>query len=107
MKAQIPWLRVFVEGVVIVGSILLAFGLQAWWDESQERGEERALLQEIRTTLSEDLDGTTEGSDTIRWANEGLQSLIKGLEAGEDLTSVDPDHQQSMRAIGRFVVLKP
>ncbi len=25
MKAQIPWLRVFVEGVVIVGSILLAF----------------------------------------------------------------------------------
>ena len=28
MKPQIPWLRVFVEGVVIVGSILLAFGLQ-------------------------------------------------------------------------------
>ncbi len=27
---QIPWLRVFVEGVVIVGSILLAFKLQAW-----------------------------------------------------------------------------
>ena len=24
--SQIPWLRVFVEGVVIVGSILLAFG---------------------------------------------------------------------------------
>ncbi len=31
MKAQIPWLRVFVEGMVIVGSILLAFGL-AWRD---------------------------------------------------------------------------
>jgi hypothetical protein len=29
LKAQIPWLRVFVEGVVIVGSILLAFGIQA------------------------------------------------------------------------------
>ena len=26
MTRQIPWLRVFVEGVVIVGSILLAFG---------------------------------------------------------------------------------
>ena len=25
MTRQIPWLRVFVEGVVIVGSILLAF----------------------------------------------------------------------------------
>ncbi len=29
----IPWLRVFVEGVVIVGSILLAFGIQAWSSE--------------------------------------------------------------------------
>ena len=27
LKPQIPWLRVFVEGVVIVGSILLALGL--------------------------------------------------------------------------------
>jgi len=27
LKAQIPWLRVFVEGVVIVASILLAFGI--------------------------------------------------------------------------------
>ncbi len=27
LSRQIPWLRVFVEGVVIVGSILLAFGI--------------------------------------------------------------------------------
>ena len=27
MTRQIPWLRVFVEGVVIVVSILLAFGI--------------------------------------------------------------------------------
>ncbi len=33
MTKQIPWRRVFVEGVVIVGSILLAFGIQAWWDD--------------------------------------------------------------------------
>jgi len=42
LKAQIPWLRVFVEGVVIVVSILLAFGLQAWWDRVQEA--ERLIL---------------------------------------------------------------
>ncbi len=33
---QIPWLRVFVEGVVIVGSILMAFGIDAWWEGKQE-----------------------------------------------------------------------
>ena len=32
MTRQIPWLRVFVEGVVIVGTILLAFGIDAVWE---------------------------------------------------------------------------
>ncbi len=31
MTRQIPWLRVFAEGVVIVVSVLLAFGIDAWW----------------------------------------------------------------------------
>ncbi len=37
MTRQIRWLRVLVEGVVIVGSILLAFGIQAWWDGRQKQ----------------------------------------------------------------------
>ena len=35
LKAQIPWLRVVVEGVVIVGSILLAFGIECCVDMSR------------------------------------------------------------------------
>ncbi len=50
MKPQIPWLRVFVEGVVIVGSILLAFGSEAWWDESQERALEHGAPEMNRRT---------------------------------------------------------
>ena len=37
MTSQVPWLRVFVEGVVIVGSILLAFGIDAWWERLGQR----------------------------------------------------------------------
>ncbi len=48
MKPQIPWLRVFVEGVVIVGSILLAFGIEAWWDERQERADEQLTLAALQ-----------------------------------------------------------
>ena len=44
---QIPWLRVFVEGVVIVGSIRLAFGIQAWWDERGASAASRQLLQDL------------------------------------------------------------
>ena len=35
------------EGVVIVVSILLAFGLQAWWDASRERAEGRQALEAL------------------------------------------------------------
>ncbi len=45
---KVPWLRVFVEGAVIVGSILLAFGIDAWWEERQERKEERVALEALR-----------------------------------------------------------
>ncbi len=64
MKAQIPWLRVFVEGVVIVGSILLAFGLQAWWGERQERRAEQELLLNLQGEFSANLaslEGTAGG----------------------------------------------
>ena len=37
MSRPIPWLRVFAEGAVIVVSILLAFGIDAWWEGRQER----------------------------------------------------------------------
>ena len=44
---QIPWARVLVEGVVIVASILLAFGIDAWWEQRQDREEERRILQAL------------------------------------------------------------
>lgn len=39
--------KLFREGVVIVASILLAFAIDAWWDERKERVEEREILAEI------------------------------------------------------------
>jgi hypothetical protein len=46
------WRRASVEGVVIVGSILLAFGVQAWWDVTQERAEEQAILQRLEVEFA-------------------------------------------------------
>ena len=49
---QVPWLRVTVEGVVIVASILLAFVIDASWDERQATDEEAeivaAVVQDLR-----------------------------------------------------------
>ena len=53
MNRQIPWLRVFVEGVVIVGSILMAFGIEAGWDQRNQRLELRLELQNVAQELAE------------------------------------------------------
>jgi hypothetical protein len=47
MSRQFPSLRVLAEGVVIVGSILLAFGIDAWWEGRQERQAERVYVARI------------------------------------------------------------
>jgi hypothetical protein len=49
---QIPWLRVFVEGAVIVGSILLAFGIDAAWDGREQEQRRAALLAAIGSDMA-------------------------------------------------------
>jgi len=45
---RVPWLRLFTEGVVVVASILLAFGIDTYWSERKEANEEREVLIDLR-----------------------------------------------------------
>jgi hypothetical protein len=67
LARSIPWPRIIAEGVAIVVSILLAFGIQAWWEGAQNRGQEREILagleddfeanlNEIRRVIDEHLE---------------------------------------------------
>jgi hypothetical protein len=46
-------LRVLVDGTVIVASILLAFGIDRWWDAWQEARAEQDYVERISADLSE------------------------------------------------------
>lgn len=46
------WLRYVAEGTAIMISILLAFGIEAWWQERGERLEEREVLRGLATEFS-------------------------------------------------------
>ena len=76
MSKQIPWLRVFVEGVVIVGSILLAFGIQAWWDESQERAEEQRVLLSLLTEFSAKAEALDMAAGNHEWVLAAAAELL-------------------------------
>jgi len=99
LKPQIPWLRVFVEGVVIVGSILLAFGLQAWWDESRERVEEQQILQGLQEEFRQHQayvsrrleinEGTRRGIETLqRFSGDSVRDSAGGVEVVEAIRSI-------------------
>jgi hypothetical protein len=64
---NVSFARVAVEAFVIVVSILLAFGIDAWWDGRTQRRLEEDYLQALRVELrnahaeiSDDLDGQEE-----------------------------------------------
>lgn len=48
---RIPWSRVAVEGSAIVASILLAFAIDAWWDDRKERASDIVHLQGVLEEL--------------------------------------------------------
>jgi len=75
MTRQIPWLRVFVEGVVIVGSILLAFGLQAWWEGRGEAETQRTVLSALRS----DFDSVAVDLERVRSSHQRFQAAAERL----------------------------
>ena len=50
---QIPWKRLIAEAAAIVLSILLAFGIDAWWDLRAQEEDARGYLEAIQTELKE------------------------------------------------------
>jgi hypothetical protein len=45
---EIPWPRILAEGTAVVVGILLAFSIDAWWDERKERAEEQEVLRALK-----------------------------------------------------------
>lgn len=48
---KINWARIGAESVAIVASILLAFAIDAWWDESRDRKDAKVLLASLHGEL--------------------------------------------------------
>ena len=69
---KIPWKRLSVEAAAIVGSILLAFAIDAWWAERLERITEREVL----SRLYDEFSSNRERLDT--WVSvDGFMQRIK------------------------------
>jgi hypothetical protein len=73
---EIPWKRIFVEATAIVASILLAFAIDAWWQNRTDRLVEAQYLQAMRADLLRSLELLDENEATQRRQVGYLESLL-------------------------------
>lgn len=78
---RISWSRVMVEGVVIVASILLAFGIDAWWDDANERRAEQVYLGQLQEDLQRAERQLAAAAD---YQEEASQSVLMVIAASQD-----------------------
>lgn len=86
---QIPWARILAEGVAIVVSILLAFGIQAWWDGRQDRAEEQEMLRGLEVDFAANADRLVQ----VIGLNEAHEDRLfrLGQIGGDSLSGLPPD----------------
>lgn len=91
--------RILVEAFVIVSSILLAFGIDAWWDERKERVEETEILAGLHREFAVYRDELRDAIDLHGEMLEAMVAVLAAIESGEwTSTEWGPDE-----AIGRLL----
>ena len=73
--------RLLVEVVAIVLSILLAFSIDAWWDERKERADEREVLASLYVEFEAN---RLEAADVILAHEAAVQSVASLLQMSDD-----------------------
>ena len=85
---NVQWKRLSVEGAAIVISILLAFSIEAWWDDYQDRGEEQGILLGLKSEFEQNLAFI----DTqLSYRNAVIDSILKIFDASVTRASIEPD----------------
>ena len=105
---EIPWKRICVEAVTIVGSILLAFAIDAWWEERQERDAELRQLHRVSAELDANAERIQRKLDVLADAIEGATAFMSWMGPSPvDILEDDYFSQWAeLFSIGTFALLR-
>jgi hypothetical protein len=92
---SIPWKRISVEAAAIVASILLAFAIDAWWQDRQTRIEEQEVLAGLRAEFLANRE----------LLSRHLADNLKGLQSLEDIVLLIENGQSGDAKSTVFAVL--
>jgi len=86
---QISWKRIATESAVIVGSILLAFAIDAWWDDRIERGALVEHLVLVETELVKNLEDADRILEALHEQVVAINRVLSALASDqEDLSEI-------------------
>ena len=104
----ISWRRISVEGTVIVVSILLAFAIDASWEERNARDNELEQLIRVTQELEANTGRLQQKLDVILTSIEGTEEYLSWM--GPEPVFVPPDvyhrHWPKFFSIGMYSVLR-
>jgi hypothetical protein len=77
MTLKVPWLRVLAEGALIVVSILLGLGIDAWWDRRQAAALEADILSALAVEVASNQDILRSDRDQTEAALDRIDHFIR------------------------------
>ena len=77
--SNIPWNRILVEGAAIIASILIAFAIDAWWDDRKEFESEIRDLIRVSAELESNSDKIQNKLQTIAFSIEATSTFISWM----------------------------
>jgi hypothetical protein len=102
------WRQIAVEGAVIVVSILLAFAIDAWWEERGAHAAELEQLVRVARELESNSGRLRRKLEIIEYSIEGTEELISWM--GPEPVDVPPktfhSHWNKFFSIGMYSVLR-
>lgn len=76
----VTWL--VLQGVATVASILLAFGIDAWWDQRNAAAEKNEMLESVKEEMLSNLDEAKYQCAYRKASVESVEILLKAVAAG-------------------------
>ena len=83
---EVPWKRLLVEGAAIVASILLAFAIDAWWEDRSDQIRLNEFLWQVRADTLDNQRRLTEALQLERGQLGAVEKILAALRSPKPMT---------------------
>jgi len=98
------WRYAVGEVLLIVIGILIALAANSWWEDRQEREEERAILQQISAALQVDLERFRDAQRRHLRQESDIIALVEHMEGDDPFR---PDMSPQFRSVRTWIQIRP